>query len=633
MKNPFCLLTWSAVTILCLFLTTCKKQEKEVIKKRIEIKAEPFALSDVRLLEGSLFKKAMDRNTQWLLDLQPDRLLHRFHQYAGLTPKGEIYGGWESQGVSGHTLGHYLSACARMYTSTGDNQFKTRVNYIVNELAICQKARKTGYVGAIPDEDRLWDEISKGEIRAKAFELNGVPIPWYTLHKLWAGLIDAYRYTDNEQAKEVAVKLTDWAVKTFGKLTEDQLRQMLICEPGGMSEALADMYAITGNQVYLDLAEKFYDKEILDPMKENRDELAGKHSRTQIPKVIGISRLYELTGKPEYEVISLFYWQQMAHHHSYLNGGNSDHELLGEPDHLNDCLSAYTAESCNTHYMLKLTEYVFSRDFQGLCMEYYERALYNHILASQHPDDGMVCRYTPLASGTKKTYSSHFDSFWCCVGTGLENHTQYTNNIFSKSNDDGLIVNLFIPSVVHWKEKNMDIKIETQFPESNIVKIKFEGEKKHFPLYIRWPRWAKKDIIAHINGKEEFYDIAPNDYLFYKDQEWGTGVELTLEFPMNIHLVSMPDNPDRIGVFYGPVLLSAGLGNEENVSTIPEFVLPAKEIASAITPVKGKPITFTTQAATRPAGVELTPFYNMHGQRHAVYFDMIPDKKQNKTVK
>lgn len=630
MKNISLLLLLS----LTILSSACKSEsEKTVVADKVSMEAQPFPLSDLRLLPGSPFKHAMDKNGEWLLDLSADRLLHRFRLNAGLTPKGEIYGGWESLGVSGHTLGHYLSACAMMYAASGDERYKERVDYIIKELAECQNARKTGYVGGIPNEDKIWAEVSSGDIRSQGFDLNGGWVPWYTLHKLWAGLIDAYRYGNNDQAKEVAVKLSDWAVNSFGNLSEESFQKMLACEFGGMNESFADMYAITGNENYLKLARQFYHKAILDPLKEQRDELEGKHSNTQVPKIIGEARLYELTGDKDMQTIATFYWDRIVNHHSYVNGGNSNYEHLGKPDCLNDRLSPFTSETCNTYNMLKLTKHLFTWNPQAAYMDYYERALYNHILASQNPDDGMVCYSVPLESGTKKEFSTRFDSFWCCVASGIENHVKYAESVFFQSTqDDGLFINLFIPTSLNWREKGMKVKLETQFPADHQVRITFEGKSQKFPLHIRYPRWATQGIKATLNGKEETVTGTPGSYFTLND-EWGKDTELILDIPMELYTVSMPDNPNRMGIFYGPVLLAAPLGTEDlQAYEIPCFASDAESIISAIQPVPGKPLAFAANT-TANAQLPLMPFYAIHGQKHAVYFDKFSTQEWTKKEK
>lgn len=609
------------VLALATFTSAYSGGPKKAIKDKITAEAAAFPLSDLRLSEGSIFKHAMDKNAVWLLDLEPDRLLHRFRLNAGLEPKGAIYGGWESMGVSGHTLGHYLSACSMMYAASGDARFKERVDYIVRELAECQNARKTGYVGGIPEEDRIWGEVSAGDIRTEGFDLNGGWVPWYTLHKLWAGLIDSYLYTDSEQAKAVAIRLTDWAVEHFGNFTEDQFQQMLRSEFGGMNESLADMYAITGNKDYLKLAQQFYHKAVLDPLKARRDELEGKHSNTQVPKIIGAARIYELTGNEGEHTISTYFWDRIVDHHSYVNGGNSNHEHLGKPDRLNDRLSAFTSETCNTYNMLKLTKHLFAWDTEARYMDYYERALYNHILASQNPDDGMVCYCVPLESGTEKGFSTRFESFWCCVASGIENHVKYAESVFFESKKDkGLFVNLFIPTVLNWKERNMEVRLDTRFPEETKVRLTFKGKPQKFPLHIRYPKWATQGIKVTLNGKEEKIEGTPGSYISLNGK-WGTGTELVIETPMELHTESMPDNENRMGIFYGPILLSAPLGTEAlKPYDIPCFISESASVVNAVRPVPGKPLAFTANT-TSNKNLPLIPFYEVHGQKYAVYFD------------
>ncbi len=368
--------------------------------------------------------------------------------------KAEVYGGWEKLGVSGHSLGHYLSACSMMYASSGDKRYKEKVDYIIDELAICQQARKTGYVGAIPGEDSLWDQVAAGDIRSGAL-LNGSWVPWYTLHKMLAGLVDAYQYTNNKKALDIATKFCDWIDVKFKNLTEKQFQAMLDCEQGGMNEALANMYALTGNKKYLELSYKFDHKKILDPLADGEDILPGKHANTQIPKVIGAIRQYELTGNEKEEKTADFFWQTVVDHHSYVIGGNSNFEHFDEPDKLSDNLSDNTTETCNSYNMLKLTRHLFALNADAHYMDYYERTLYNHILASINPETGMTCYYVPLASDGMKTYATPTESFWCCTGTGMENHVKYGNTIYAKGNDGSLYVNLFIPSTLGWKERNM----------------------------------------------------------------------------------------------------------------------------------------------------------------------------------
>ncbi|HEU4931863.1 MAG TPA: glycoside hydrolase family 127 protein, partial [Pyrinomonadaceae bacterium] len=471
------------------------------MRDRVQREAEEFRLEDVRLLDGP-FKHAMLKDAEYLLRLDPDRLLSGFRKEAGLKSKAETYGGWESMTIAGHSLGHYLSACALMFAATGDTRFRERVNYMVAELDECQRANGNGYVAAIPNGKKIFQEVSAGDIRVKPFDLNGGWVPWYTLHKLFAGLLDAHRYLPSKQALGIAVKLADWADTTVAKLTEEQFQRMLGCEHGGMNEVLAELYGRTGNEKYLQLSRRFHHKAVLEPLASREDRLQGLHANTQIPKLIGLARRYELTLDAGDKTAAEFFWQRVVHHHSYVNGGNSDGERFGPPDKLSDRLSPNTSETCNTYNMLKLTRHLFEWNASAEYADYYERALYNHILASQDPNDGMVCYYVPMKAGSKKLYSKPFDDFWCCVGTGMENHAKYGEAIYFH-NHDTLWVNLFSPSELNWREKGLSLRQETLYPEGDKVNFTVKAQRPtNFSMRLRYPGWANNVSVA-VNGRPE----------------------------------------------------------------------------------------------------------------------------------
>jgi uncharacterized protein len=338
-------------------------------KPVVAVHAYPFSVKDVRLLDGP-FKDAMEADARYLLVIEPDRLLSEFRAHAGLKPRAEKYGGWESSGLAGHTLGHYLSACSMEYAATGDLRFRDRVNYIVGELALCQKARGSGYIGAIPREDTVWAEVGAGKIRSHGFDLNGAWSPWYTVHKVMAGLLDAYLYCGNEDALRVERGMADWTGAIVSGLSDSIRQRMLACEYGGMNEVLANTYAITGDKKYLDMSYDFYDKRVLDSLALGLDDLAGKHSNTQIPKVIGCARRYELTADERDKRIAESFWSLVVSGHSYATGGNSDYEYLGRPGKLNDELTDNTTETCNTYNMLKLTRHLFAWHPSAALMDY-----------------------------------------------------------------------------------------------------------------------------------------------------------------------------------------------------------------------------------------------------------------------
>jgi len=587
------------------------------------IKSFAFNCKDVKLLDGSPFKNAMEKDAAYILLIEPDRLLHRFHLNAGLPVKGEIYGGWESDGLSGHTLGHYLSACALFYTNTGNVEFKKKVDYIVSELAVCQQARKSGYVGAIPNEDSLWAKVSRGEIKSGGFDLNGAWSPWYTVHKVMAGLVDAYLYCDNPQALEVVSGIADWTGNLLKNLTEEQRLKMLNCEYGGMQDVLANIYSITGNKKYLGLSYKFDDEFIMGELARGIDPMAGKHSNTNVPKAIGAARRYELTNNASDHKIATFFWDILAHHHAYVIGGNSNYEYLGEPDKLNDRLSDNTCETCNSYNMLKLTRHLFAWEPDSKLFDFYERTLYNHILSSQNPENGMMCYFTPLRMGTRKEFSDPFNTFTCCVGSGMENHSKYAEAIYCETEPGDLYVNLFIPSELNWKKRDASIKLETGFPFESKVNLTVNIKKSQaFTILIRQPEWVKAVISLSVNGKPVKAITNPNGYLELS-RNWKNSDKIEITFPMELRMESMPDNSDRIAFLYGPLVLAADLGDSlpDPVFGTPVLLTDNRNIKDLVKTVDLKTLTFETTGIGQPEDITLKPFYTLYNKYYSVYFD------------
>jgi uncharacterized protein len=594
----------------------------------VPVKAWSFNTADVRIT-GGVFKKAMEMDAAYLLEIEPDRLLHRFRLFAGLPVKGAIYGGWEVETLSGHTLGHYLSACAMMYAATGDTRFKERTVYIVDELALCQQARKTGYVGAIPNEDSVWQQVARGEIRSKGFDLNGAWAPWYTVHKIMAGLLDSYLYCNNTKAIGILSGLGNWINNELNGLTDAQLQTMLECEHGGMNEIMVNMYAATSNKTFLDLSWKFHHKAVLDSLANKKDVMQGRHSNTNIPKIIGSVRRYQLTGNTKDSTIGDYFWHTIVQHHSYVNGGNSNYEYLGEEDKLSDRLSDNTTETCNTYNMLKLTRQLFVVNPRPEYADYYERALYNHILASQERDSGMMCYFTPLRMGGQKQYSDKFNSFWCCVGSGMENHAKYGESIYYRAADGGLFVNLFIPSVLRWREKNIIVTQETGFPETNKSVLRINtGKPVVFPLYIRVPWWSADKVSITINGKPFRAKKAANGYLVI-NRRWQTNDRAGLLFDMHLYTEAMPDNKNRVALLYGPVVLAGNLGDSmpDPVYGTPVLLTSNRNAAAWARPVPHRPLTFVMQGVGKPFDTELMPLYMMNKQFYSVYWDYFTNEE------
>jgi DUF1680 family protein len=600
---------------------------------------QPFPLTSVRLLDGP-FRDAMLLNEHYLLSLEPDRLLHTFRINAGLPTTAKPYGGWESPNceLRGHTLGHYLSACALMYSSTGNEKLKQRTDYIVAELAKCQQALPSqgynkGYLSAFPES--FIDRVEQGK---------RVWAPWYTLHKIMAGLLDVYQLCGNKQALDVLVKNADWVKTRIDKLSPEQIQTMLKTEFGGMNDVLTNLYAVTGNPEHLRLAQAFDHRLIFDPLSRGQDNLNGFHANTQIPKMIGAAREYEMTGNPRYRDIALFFWERVAMHRSYVIGGCSDKEHFFPVDKFSEHLSAETAETCNTYNMLKLTRILFAWEPSTRTMDFYERGLYNHILASQDPQKGMFVYFMSLKPGHFKTYSTPENSFWCCVGTGMENHSKYGDTIYFHD-DDSLWVNLFIPSELSWKEKGLTIKQETKFPESGMTTLLFKADKPvELTVKIRCPHWLSSDADFILNGRK--LDIAgvAGNYAAIRRQ-WQDGDRLEVKLPMALHLETLPYAENIVAVLYGPIVLAGRLGTEGMPSPyapnqtdlnkvaspeVPALVTDIKTVLSHIEPVAGKPLTFQTKGIGRPEDITLIPFYRMHHQRYSVYWQVLSKKEWEK---
>jgi DUF1680 family protein len=600
------------------------------VKPVVSQKALPFDMADVRLLDGP-FQQAMTCNGVYLLSLEPDRLLSGFRTDAGLPPKAPVYGGWESEGLAGHTLGHYLSACALMYRSTGEPRFPKCITYIVGELALCQKANGTGYTAAIPNGKALFAQAAvDGTLKGWA--------PWYTIHKLMAGLRDSYVYCGNAQALDVLIGLAAWTDATTHALDDAQFQKMLLVEQGGMDEVLADVYALTGDTKYLALAHRFSHRLLLDPLAQRQDTLSKLHSNTQIPKIIGFGRIYELTGEANYGTAAQFFWQTVTETRSWVFGGNGDHEFFFPPDQFAAHLdSADTAETCCTYNMLKLTRQLFTQDPNAAHADYYERALYNQILASQDPVKGVMTYFSPTRPGHFKTYCDPTNAFWCCTGTGIENHAKYTDSIYFHD-DHSLYVNLFIPSELKWREKGVRVRQETQFPSQDTTRLTLTCAKPtQLALRIRCPSWTQGMTLA-VNGKRIPFPAAPSTYVTV-DRIWHSGDVLEARLPMTLRQEPLPNAPDHVAFLFGPILLVAPMGRDgmdqikeyaedQRINSkmpgrpVPTLVAQDKAALPHIAPVPGKPLTFQTSGLGQPNDVTLVPYYALHHERYNMYWNV-----------
>lgn len=590
-------------------------QAKVKVAPQANPKAQAFALQDVRLLEGP-FQHAMEVDRQYLLSLEADRLLHTFRLNAGIASSAQPLGGWEEPKceLRGHFVGHYLTACALMYASTGDVRLKEKGDAVVAGLAQCQAKLGSGYLSAFPET--FFDRV---EVRQRVWA------PYYTLHKIYAGLLDMYVYCDNAQALEVCRKFADWVIARNAKLSDEQMQRMLGEEHGGMNEVLANLYGITGEEKYLAISKRFNHRAVIDPAMARQDRLTGLHANTQVPKFIGTARQYELTGDESLKTASLFFWDTVVHERSYVIGGHSDGEMFSPKERLSQAFGPNTTETCNTYNMLKLTRHLFAWEPRAEYADYYERALYNHILASQDPKTGGTCYYVPLRPGSRKVYSSPTHSFWCCTGTGVENHAKYGDSIYFHDGGQGLFVNLFIASELNWKDKGLKLRQETKFPDEQASRLVFTcPQPTELALHVRHPAWASSGFEIRINGQVAAVSSAPGQYARIT-RLWKSGDAIEIRLPFALHKEGFQDNPNRFAFLHGPVVLAAEVDTKK---PIPAIVAEERELLSSLQDVEGKPSTFTASGqifripGQSSTSVTLEPFFKIHGGRpYTVYWD------------
>src|SRR6516164_9488677 len=528
------------------------------------LKVRPLPLESVRLTGGPL-KRAQELDAEYLLQLEPDRMLAYLRQRAGLEPKAKPYGGWDGAGrqLTGRIAGHYLSAVSLMWAATGDPRFKERADYLGSELKTIQDAQGDGYLGALMDNQGVdgkvrFLELCKGIIRSGGFDLNGLWSPWYVEHKIFAGLRDAYRYTGNRTALEIEIKLARWVESIVLKLDDEQTQKMLATEFGGMNEVTADLYADTGDPRWLNLSGKFEHRAIIDPLAAGQDILAGKHGNTQVPKMIGSLARYIYVGDETDHKAATFFWDEVALHHSFATGGHGKNEYLSRPDLLNNMIDGRTAETCDVYNMIKMARTLFSMMPDTRYADYQERALFNHILASQDPDDGRVCYMVPVGRGAQHEYQGKMQSFTCCVGSAMESHALHGDGLYYEQGDK-LYVSLYTPSIADWKSAGVKLEVTTDLPigDKATVKVTPQASKK-FTLVLRRPFWAGEGFAVKVNG--EVTKVAPANGFVEIARTWKAGDTVELMMPKTLRKEALPDNPNRLAVMWGPLVLAGDLG-------------------------------------------------------------------------
>ncbi len=621
------------LTALLLVGTATKAQDK--------LYADEFPLGNVTLLDGPL-KKARDLNIKTLLQYDCDRLLAPYRKEAGLTPKAKAYPNWD--GLDGHVGGHYLTAMA-MNAATGNEECRKRMLYMISELQECADANVKnhpdwgkGYVGGMPNSERIWSTFKKGEFRTYF----GSWAPFYNIHKMYAGLRDAWLYCGNEQAKTLFLGFCDWAIDLTAGLSDAQMENMLGNEHGGMNEVLVDAYAITKDKKYLDVAKRFSHRRLLTPMSQRQDNLDNMHANTQVPKVVGFERISELSGDETYHQAADFFWDIVTGERSLAFGGNSRREHFPSKEACTDFINDIDGpETCNTNNMLKLTEDLHRRNPEARYTDYYELATFNHILSSQHPEHGGYVYFTPARPRHYRNYSAPNEAMWCCVGTGMENHSKYGQFIYTHV-DDALYVNLFVASELNWKEKGLTLRQETGFPYTETSRITIVQGKGKFPLLVRYPGWVKPgQFSVKVNGQAVKIISGPSSYVTI-DRQWKKGDVVDITFPMHNSIKYLPNVPQYIALMHGPILLGMKTGTEDLAHLIADDSrfgqyasgkkLPINEapilindnindIANQLTPVAGKPLHFTLSTKMEN-GIrnELQPFFEIHDSRYMMYW-------------
>ncbi|WP_426478411.1 beta-L-arabinofuranosidase domain-containing protein [Chryseobacterium sp. CBSDS_008] len=624
-----------SVLLLCFASFTSAQ-----VKKKIHY----FPLETVKLSE-SIFNKTMMADRKYLMAMEPDRLLAPYLKEAGLKPKADNYPNWENTGLDGHIGGHYISALSLMYASTGDSSIKQRIDYMISELERCQNTSPDGYISGIPDGKKIWKEIKQGNIRASGFGLNDRWVPLYNIHKLYAGLRDAWWYAKNEKAKTMLIRLTDWMTNEVSDLSDEQIQDMLRSEHGGLNEVFADVYDITHDQKYLKLAHRFSHQAILTPLLAGEDKLTGLHANTQIPKVIGYKRIADLENNTSWSNAADFFWHNITEKRSSVIGGNSVSEHFNPVNDFSSMIKSIEGpETCNTYNMLKLTKELYATMPESYYIDYYEKALYNHILSTENHDQGGFVYFTPMRPGHYRVYSQPQTSFWCCVGSGMENHAKYGEMIYAQSDKD-LYVNLFIPSTLTWKQQKVVLRQVNNFPEVPETTLIFDAAgKSEFDVKLRCPEWTTpSEVKILINGKQEKVQHSSDGY-FTLTKKWKKGDVVKMILPMHLSAEQLPDRSNYYAFKYGPVVLAATYGTENQqglladdsrgghiahgpqipLNEIPVILGNSSEVVNHVKPSNNGPLNFAVTGLYPSEkfgkGLDLVPFYSIQAERYILYW-------------
>lgn len=592
------------------------------VSDKVAPRLQPFPMKQVRLRSG-IFQQQQEYNRAYLHLLPNDRLAHMFRVTAGLPSSAQPFGGWEAPDVElrGHfTGGHYLSACALMYAATGDEELKTKAGQLVADLAKCQQANGGGYLSAFPTE--LFDRLRAGK---------RVWAPFYTIHKIMAGHLDMYEHCGNEQALDTVQKMAGWVGNWMKPISDEQFARIQMEEFGGMNEVLYNLYATTGKPEYLELGHRFDHKAFFGPLAQGQDQLKGLHANTNIPKVIGAAREYELTGEQRYHNIAQYFWHEIVTQRAYCTGGTSnDEHWRTAPGKLATELGVAAEECCCGYNMMKLTRHIFSWSADPAAMDYYERTLFNSRLGTQDAS-GLKMYYVSLAPGYWRTFGTPFDSFWCCTGTGAEEFSKFNDSIYFHDGD-GIYVNLFIASEVNWPEKGLRLLQDTNFPEEQGSTLTVQADRPvEISLNLRVPYWATNGVSVRVNGKPERVTATASSYIRLQ-RRWHAGDRVELALPMSLHIAPTPDDHSLQAVMYGPLVLAGQLGSDDlpkdltyghlapsgTPAALPPVSASSKAPAGWMEPVPDQKLAFRTTGQCEP--VSLVPFYKIADQKYVVYW-------------
>ena len=655
MKYITCLLVG---TLLSAYATAEAADTKIVVNPVQPAQRTLFSLTDVRLGD-SQFKDIQELDHAYLLSLEPERLLSWFRREAGLAPDAPAYPFWESEDVwgggplAGHIMGFSLSSMSMMYEATGDEALKRKIEKMVRGLKECQDAQGDGYLLATINGRRIFEEVVSGKFTTNNPTINGVWEPVYIMNKIMLGLYNAYLSCDLPQAKDVLVKMADWfGYQVLDKLTYEQIQELLVCEHGSINESYITVYEITGDKKYLKWAKLLNDEDMLIPAAEERDILNGWHANTQIPKFTGFEKVYNYTQEDKYTRAAQFFWETVVDKHTWVIGGNSTGEHFFPVDQFEKRVpSDGGPESCNSVNMMRLTETLYQDYGRMKMVDYYERVLYNHILANYDPHEGMCTYYTSMRPAHYRIYGTQHHSFWCCTGTGMEAPAKFGKMIYAHQGSE-LYVNLFMPSELNWKDKGVKLVQNTDFPDNNkVVFVINTAAGAHFTLNIRKPHWSTaKKMTVWVNGKK--MQLAPNTEGYVQlDRSWSNGDKVEVELTPQVTVEYLKGSDKYAAFLYGPVVLAAKVDNngleeaysfrfpKRTVATleIPMLTAPAligslDKIKKAVSRKSDKELVFECSSEVASTTFELIPFNRIHFNRYAIYFPLYKQMKDYQAV-